>query len=242
MKMRKFVALAAVASMLIGSLAGCASGAAEETAGGAAAGDDAIQNLINATTGTVSLTVWASEEDQAYTQGLIDQFIAAYPDVSFDIQLGSESESTCRDTVLTDIEAAADVFAFADDQIQALVDAGALQPISAYYTYDVAAENVAGAVAAATVDGQLYAYPMTADNGYFMFYDSSVFTEEDVQSLDSMIAAAEAAGTKIGMDLSSGWYLYSFFAGAGLEVSLNDDGVTNTCTWNAAGGTGPGRR
>ena len=237
MKMRKFVALAAVASMLIGSLAGCASGAAEETAGGAAAGDDAIQNLINATTGTVSLTVWASEEDQAYTQGLIDQFIAAYPDVSFDIQLGSESESTCRDTVLTDIEAAADVFAFADDQIQALVDAGALQPISAYYTYDVAAENVAGAVDAATVDGQLYAYPMTADNGYFMFYDSSVFTEEDVQSLDSMIAAAEAAGTKIGMDLSSGWYLYSFFAGAGLEVSLNDDGVTNTCTWNAAGGT-----
>ena len=114
MKMRKFVALAAVASMLIGSLAGC-SGTTDETAGGAA-GDDAIQNLINATTGTVSLTVWASEEDQAYTQGLIDEFIALYPDVTFDIQLGSESESTCKDTVLTDIEAAADVFTFADDR------------------------------------------------------------------------------------------------------------------------------
>lgn len=234
--MRKFVALAAVASMLIGSLAGC-SGATNESSAGGAVGDDAIQNLIAATEGTVSLTVWASEEDQAYTQGLIDEFIALYPDVTFDIQLGSESESTCKDTVLTDIEAAADVFTFADDQIQALVDAGALQPVSAYYTYDVANENAAGAVEAATVNGQLYAYPMTADNGYFMFYDSSIYTEEDVQSLDSMIAAAQASGTKIGMDLSSGWYLYSFFAGAGLTLGLNEDGTTNTCTWNDAGGT-----
>ncbi|MBR1797387.1 MAG: extracellular solute-binding protein [Clostridiales bacterium] len=234
--MRKFVALAAVASLLIGALAGC-SGTADEGNGGSAASDDAIANLIANTSGTVSLTVWASEEDQAYTQGLIDEFIAQYPDVSFDIQLGSESESTCKDTVLTDIEAAADVFAFADDQINALVDAGALQPISAFYTYDVAAENAGGAVDAATVNGQLYAYPMTADNGYFMFYDSSVFTADDVQSLDSMVAAAQAAGTKIAMDLSNGWYLYSFFAGAGLELNLNDDGVTNTCTWNAAGGT-----
>ena len=237
MKMRKFVALAAVASMLIGSLAGCSGNTDETSAGGGAVGDDAIQNLIAATEGTVSLTVWASEEDQAYTQGLIDEFIALYPDVTFDIQLGSESESTCKDTVLTDIEAAADVFTFADDQIQALVDAGALQPITAYYTYDVANENVAGAVDAATVNGQLYAYPMTADNGYFMFYDSSIYTEEDVQSLDSMIAAAQASGTKIGMDLSSGWYLYSFFAGAGLTLGLNEDGTTNTCTWNDAGGT-----
>jgi arabinogalactan oligomer/maltooligosaccharide transport system substrate-binding protein len=218
-------------------LAGCSGNTDETSAGGGAVGDDAIQNLIAATEGTVSLTVWASEEDQAYTQGLIDEFIALYPDVTFDIQLGSESESTCKDTVLTDIEAAADVFTFADDQIQALVDAGALQPINAYYTYDVANENVAGAVDAATVDGQLYAYPMTADNGYFMFYDSSIYTEEDVQSLDSMIAAAEASGTKIGMDLSSGWYLYSFFAGAGLTLTLNDDGTTNSCTWNEAGGT-----
>ena len=237
MKMRKFVALAAVTSMLVGAFAACSTGAEDDSQGGAAASDDAIQNLIDATSGTVSLTVWASEEDQAYTQGLIDAFIAEYPDVSFDIRLGSESESTAKDTVLTDIEAAADVFAFADDQINALVDAGALQPVSAYYTYDVENENVAGSVEAASVNGQLYAYPMTADNGYFMFYDSSVFSESDVESLDSMVAAAQAAGTKIAMDLSNGWYLYSFFAGAGLELNLNDDGVTNSCTWNAAGGT-----
>lgn len=196
---------------------------------------DAIANLIAATEGTVSLTVWASELDQEFTQGLIDEFKALYSDVDFDITLGALSESDAKDTVLKDPEAAADVFAFADDQINELVAAGALQPVLATYTYDVANENAAGSVDAATVDGQLYAYPMTADNGYFMFYDSSVFTEDDVKSFDKMIEKAEAAGRQISIEASNAWYLYSFFKGAGLEVIMNDD-QTNTCNWNAAGG------
>ncbi len=211
--------------------------AAEEEAPAADASGSPIDTLIANTSGTVTLTVWASEEDQDLTNKLLEDFKAAYPDVSFDITLGAESESTAKDTILTDVEAAADVYAFADDQINELVQAGALQEVAAHYTYDVAAENVSGAVEAATVDGKLYAYPMTADNGYFMFYDSSVFTEDDVKSLEKMVEVADAAGKKIAMDISNGWYIYSFFQGAGLELTLNDDGMTNTCTWNAAGGT-----
>ncbi|MBQ6807224.1 MAG: extracellular solute-binding protein [Lachnospiraceae bacterium] len=210
--------------------------AAEEAPADDAAAADPVANLIAATTDTVTLTVWASEEDQDLTTTLIENFKAAYPDVTFEITLGSESESTAKDTILTDVEAAANVYAFADDQINELVTAGALQPVSASYTYDVAAANAVGAVEAATVDGTLYAYPMTADNGYFMFYDASVFTEDDVKSLESMLTAAEAAGKKVAMDISNGWYIYSFFQGAGYELTLNDDG-SNTCTWNGEGAT-----
>ncbi len=211
---------------------------AEDTAEDAATdAADPVANLIAATTDTVTLTVWASEEDQDLTTQLLEDFKAAYPDVTFDITLGAESESTAKDTILTDVEAAADVFAFADDQVNELVAAGALQEVAATYTYDVATENAAGAVEAASVGGKLYAYPMTADNGYFMFYDSSVFTEDDVQSLEKMIEVADAAGKKIAMDISNGWYIYSFFQGAGYDLTLNDDGVTNTCTWNADGAT-----
>lgn len=210
---------------------------AEAPADAAATNADAVANLIAATTGTVTLRVTASEEDQTLTTELIENFKAQYPDVTFDIQLGSESESTAKDTILADVEASPDVFAFADDQINELVAAGALQAVAATYTYDVANENVAGSVEAATVDGTLYAYPMTADNGYFMFYDASVFTAEDVQSLDKMIEVADAAGKKIAMDVSNGWYLYSFFQGAGYDLTLNDDRQTNTCAWNGEGAT-----
>jgi arabinogalactan oligomer/maltooligosaccharide transport system substrate-binding protein len=201
------------------------------------ASDDAVQNLINATTDTVSLRVWASEEDQEFTQGLIDEFTALYPDVTFDIQLGAESEASAKDDILKDVEAAADVFAFADDQINELVSAGALQPVNATYTYDVTGANSAGSVEAASLNGTLYAYPMTADNGYFLLYDSSVFSESDVESLDTMLEVAEAAGKKVAMQVGNGWYDYSFFKGAGYDASLNEDGVTTDCNWNDEGAT-----
>ncbi|MDE6405943.1 MAG: extracellular solute-binding protein, partial [Lachnospiraceae bacterium] len=38
------------------------------------------------------------------------------------------------------------------------------------------------------------------------------------------------------MDWSSAWYVYSFFGNTGLQVGLNDDGITNYCTWNQADG------
>ena len=70
---------------------------------------------------TIKLTVWGAEEDQTLLKELTDKFQEAYPDQTIDIQMGVESESTAKDTVLTDIEAAADVYALADDQINDLV-------------------------------------------------------------------------------------------------------------------------
>ena len=182
---------------------------------------------------TVALLVWVGDDaDQEWINGVIDNFKVANPGTKFDIKVGIQSESTAKATILTDITAAADVFTFADDQLGELVNAGALQPVS-LNVEDVIARNVAGAVAASTVDGTLYAYPATADNGYFMFYNKEYFTEEDVLSLDTMLEKAAAEGKKVSMDWSSGWYLYSFFQGAGLTMKLLPDGVNNESNWNA---------
>ena len=245
---KKFLALALATSMVAGVMTGCGnkevandSGDVEVTEAEAEpeaaveVNKDAVQTLIDNTKDKVQLTVWASEEDQDFTQGVLEDFKALYPDVEFDITLGAESESTAKDTILADVEAAADVYTFAHDQINELVKAGALQEVISSYTYDVASENVDTSVQAATVNGKLYAYPMTADNGYFMFYDSSVIT--DPSTLEKMIEDAKAANKKIAIQFNNGWYLYSFFKAAGLDATLNDDGHTNSCDWNGAGGT-----
>ena len=88
-------------------------------------------------------------------------------------------------------------------------------------------------IKAASHDGQLYAYPATASNGYFMFYNKAYFTESDVQRLDDMLARAAAAGKYVSFPMSDGWYFYSFFKGAGLDMYLSEDGITNFCNWNA---------
>lgn len=208
---------------------------AEEEAPAADTGS-AVDTLIANTSGTVTLRVWSGEEDQEVTQTLVDGFKEKYPEVDFDITVGVESESTAKDTILTDVEAAADVFTIADDQVNDLVNAGALQEVSSTYTYDVKNENSEGSIAAASVGDKLYAYPMTADNGYFMFYDASVFSEEDVASLDTMIEKAKAANKKIGFQAPSGWYLESFFGAAGCTCVLNQETGVNECDWNSANG------
>lgn len=196
----------------------------------------------------VSLRVWGAEEDQALLAELVEGFKAQYADyANFDIQIGTESESTAKDTVLTDIEAAADVFAFANDQLADLVNAGALQPIDdlndALVAYtgksvdDIKAANGEGSVAASTVNDKLYAFPMGGGNNFFLYYDSSVLTAEDVASWDSLLAAAEAAGKQVGMTFASGWYNASFFLGAGFTTGLNEDGTT-AIDWNGTSADG----
>lgn len=195
---------------------------------------DPISGLISATEGTVDLTLWCGEtpEYQNVMKELVEEFKTTYPEVDFNITIGAESEANCKDDVLADVEEAADVFVFPDDQLYDLVNAGALQSVDATYTYDPTTANAASTVEAASMNGKLYAYPLTASNGYFLFYNKDYLSEEDVASWDSLLAAAQAQGKTVGMEVSGAWYLYGFFAGAGLDMYRDDNG-TNICNWNA---------
>lgn len=208
-----------------------------------AAGLSACSRADTAADSAIHLRVWGAEEDQDLLSGLIEKFKASYPDVNLDISLGVESESSAKDTILTDQEAAADVFAFASDQIYDLVSAGALADIQKYeeafvrYTGrtvdDIKKANSESSVEAATVDGSFRAFPMAGDNSYFLYYDSSVISEKDAESWDKILQAAQASGKKAGMVLASGWYDASFFYGAGFTTDLNPDGTT-AIDWNGA--------
>lgn len=224
---KKVLSVLLCASMVATVFAGCggkdnASDGTDSAAGTPAASDE-----------TVALKVWAAEEDQDLTNQLVDGFKAAYPDQKFDITVGVESESTAKDTILIDPEAAADVFAFASDQITDLVKANVLQPVQDVDT--ISSENVAGSVEASTVDGTLYAYPMSADNGYFLYYDSTVVT--DPTNWDAILKDCAAAGKQAGMVFASGWYNAGFFYGAGFTTTLNEDGST-TLDWNGTSADG----
>lgn len=187
---------------------------------------------------TVTLKVWGSQEDQAMLATMVDGFKTANPDKNYAITFGVVSEADAKTKVLEDPAAAADVFAFANDQIKDLVNAGALYEITRNKD-KITSENMAGSVEASTVDGKLYAYPETADNGYFMYYDKSVFSADDVKSLDKMLEVAKAKGKKVFMDVSNGWYIASFFLGAGGTLTIDQNG-NQKCDFNNEDGVKAG--
>ena len=175
--------------------------------------------------------VWCSKNDVDITTQMIESFKEANKGTDFNIIIEESEDSDARDNILSNVHNGADVFPIADDQITSMVAGGALYEIEDVDAVKKA--NDESAVEAATIDGKLYGYPLTADNGYFMYYNKNYFSDSDVATLDGMLDIAGANGKYLTMDWSSGWYLYSFFGNTGLDFGVNDDGVTNHCNWNA---------
>ena len=216
--MKKLFALLLALAMVF-SLAAC---------GGESAPASAGENKTDAPTaeapaaggelaGTYDITVWCADAIVDLTKKQIEDFNANNTDgITFNATVEAVGEGDAATQMITDVEAGGDLFCFAQDQFARLVQAGALSKLGVQAAEMVRTANDEGAVSASTLDGDLYAYPLTSDNGYFMYYDKSVIPEEDVDSLEKLVEDCEAAGKYFSMETdTSAWYIASFFFGTG---------------------------
>lgn len=194
-----------------------------------------------ATEKKMRLTVWSEVEAHPLFKQVIAKFVEdyAYDSTSntkyaFTVTIGDEFAAAAT-SITQDIEVAPDVFGFPDDQLEILVTAGAIQEVTGASKTLVTNANTEASIASATLNNKLYAYPQTADNGYFLYYNKSVLDAEDVESFDGIIAALTAHSatrtdglkTKIIFPFEDAWYIPSFFFGSG---SIAYDPVTKTMT------------
>ena len=171
------------------------------------------------------IKIWVAEAAVEFTTQQVENFEAQHPEyANMTVVIQPVGEGDAASNMITDVEAGADIFAFAQDQLSRLVAAGALEEVAPENVEALVAENDAGSVGAVKMGETYYAYPMTSDNGYFLYYDKSVVT--DPSTLEGILAACEAAGKSFYMEINSGWYQTAFFFGAGCELTFdsNDDG------------------
>lgn len=174
--------------------------------------------------GSGNITIWVADNVVDFTKTQAEQFIAD-KGVDYTITVEPVGEGDAAGNVITDVEGAADIYGFAQDQTARLVSANALQQITGTgFDEWIAAENDAGAVGAATVGDNIYAFPLTSDNGYFLYYDKSVVT--DPTSLEKILADCEAAGKSFYFDLGA-WYNVAFFFGTGCTATYETDNDGN---------------
>lgn len=182
--------------------------------------------------GSGEIKIWVPDAVTSVTETLCNSFFEAHPEMNgYTVVIEPMGEGDAAGNVITDVEAAPDLYAFAQDQMARLVTAGALTTINGDYATFVKESNDAGAAAAAQVGSEVYAFPLTSDNGYFLYYDKSVVT--DPSSLEQIIADCEAAGKNFYFDTGS-WYQTAFFFGTGCKLEFETDedgnftGITNT--------------
>ena len=179
--------------------------------------------------GTYDITVWVGEAAVDLTKKQIDDFNKNNElGITFNAIVNGVSEATSADQMLVDVSVGADIYCFAQDQFARLVQGGALAELDAEAAKEVKAANDPGVVAAATTGDKMYAYPLTSDNGYFMYYDKTVIPEEDVDSLEKLIADCEAAGKYFAFETNtSAWYIASWFFATGCKSEWTTDDAGN---------------
>ncbi len=168
--------------------------------------------------GEYTITVWAAEKVVDLTKKQIEDFNNSNDmGIKFNATVEAVGEGDAATKMITDVEAGGDVYFFAQDQFNRLVQAGALGALGTKAAEFVQTGNVEAAVTAATTGDTFYAYPVTADNTFFVFYDKSVVKEDSLGDIAKMIADCEAAGKTFCFDLKNGWYLPAFFFGTGCK-------------------------
>ena len=180
---------------------------------------------------SVKLTIWVSEADKAFAGKVVEDFKAKYPDKNYQFVIDVQGENDVATRILNDVENAADVFSYANDQLSKLINGDALARIAGERLNRVTAANSKGSMesATATIKGEtgVYGMPYT-DNTFFLYYNKAYLTETDVKSLDGILSKCSAT-KQFAFPMTDGWYSTSFYFGKGLGYEVDyDDNLAET--------------
>lgn len=216
--MKKTLAIVLALVMVLGVIA-CTPKSATTTTAPTETKTETTTSASSELAGEYTITVWAAEKVVDLTKKQIEDFNNSNDmGIKFNATVEAVGEGDAATKMITDVEAGGDLYFFAQDQFNRLVQAGALGALGAKAVEFVKTNNLEASIPAATTDGEaFYAYPVTADNTYFVFYDKSVVKAESLGDISKMIADCEAAGKTFCFNLKDGWYLPSFFFGAGCK-------------------------
>ena len=216
---KKVLALVLSTALIATSVVGCGSKTVEETPAETQAATEAATEAVTDAPAeeeniTATLTVWAPSEDQSadngeWLQTMCEAFNAEHPNWDITFQYGVCAEGDAKATVTQDVDGAADVYMYANDNLPDLVSANAIAKLGGETADYVKSTNSSAIVDSVSIDGSIYGVPFTT-NTWFMFYDKGVYSDEDIKSLDTMLEKG-----KVAFPLTNSWYIAAFFVANG---------------------------
>lgn len=238
--MKKILAILLAGMMTATALAGCggsgeasstgdASKGGKESSSGSTAVEVSKDGIVDESyfgdEDNITLKVWAPDKAVNLVKSQIDEFKAAYPGKTFGkIEVVAQGEGDAATQILNDPAAAADVFSFASDQLNKLVNSKVVAKVA--FTDAVKEMNAEETVTAATVGKDIYAYPETNDNGYYLVYDKSVVSDAQTEKLEDVLKACKDAGKQFIFNCGDGFYACTFIFTGGVKIDGQEEDGT----------------
>jgi arabinogalactan oligomer/maltooligosaccharide transport system substrate-binding protein len=244
MKAKKIGALMLTSAIALSTVAGCGAEQANSANADSKTSETATTTAGDAApaaeTQDVTLKIWVPEEEVDITDEMVKKFDEAHDEFNITYEIAVVGIDEAPQALGTDADTAADIFYTPSGGVGDLAAKGLLLPITK--DFDVlAADLPESAINAVTVDGLTYAVPFSP-NTFFMYYNKDFFTEEEVKSLDTMMAKDLGDGMwNFSTQFTNSWYAEMFFLGNGCTL-FGEDGTDETnCSFNDANGFAAGQ-
>jgi arabinogalactan oligomer / maltooligosaccharide transport system substrate-binding protein len=232
--MKSMMKVASVVALALFALVGCKTGSASATSSAAASSAPASSAKTSSVAASsvdnsglkVKLTIAGPATQADFIKGQVQSFLTdnGYTGVTFEMMNMGEDKA---DSQITDWTTGPDIYAYASDKTLNLLKQGALAKVPTAYATAYKTGMTAGAIEAGTINEKMVAYPYAGDNGYFLFYNKDIVSDEQAKTVEGIEAACAAAGVKFGYPLETAFYSGAAFMtyGSRYNVTINDEGT-----------------
>lgn len=190
------------------------------------------------------ILIWGASDHQDIYLEYAEKFREAHIDQlkDYKFEFAGSGDSGAYSAMQTDPSAGAAVYTFANDMMANLINLGALAPVLGDNLAWSEENNIEAAVEATYMGGKSYAYPLQADNGYYMYYNKDAFKDTAVwdsatnglkadYTFRDLYAALDEKGGKwadgkVTWSIGDSWYTSGVFfsVGGDYKVTYDADG------------------
>ncbi len=231
MKTKRLLTTMLAMCMAAGTFVGC----------GASGNDTALSEKATTAKGTedVTLKIWVPEEEVESTDAMVKKFDEIHDEFNITYEIAVVGIDEAPQALETDADTAADIFYTPSGGVADLASKGMLLPITKDFE-TIKDDLPESALNAVTVDDITYAVPFSP-NTFFMYYNKDLYTEDEVKSLDTMMAKDLGEGKyNFSTHITDSWYAEMFFLGNGCTLFGEDGKDATDCTFNNAAGVEAG--
>lgn len=185
---KRLLALFLIVVMVAVSLAAC--GKSKDKA--SSKNKDGDENIEKEEKKTYKFTIWGSkadvsEENGSWLKTRCNMFAAKYPDDEVVFEFASYNDEKMIKKMEEDRDNAPDIFVFRSSQTDQLVENRLLTRLWGETEEYVISSNTTSIANLAKYKEKVYGIPVSA-NPYVLYYDKRVFAQEDMKSLDTILA------------------------------------------------------
>jgi len=164
-----------------------------------------------------TISIWTTANEVELIEEIIEEYNdTALPENQIKAEIETKDALRLPSEIIVDPSNGPDLFYCNDSDYKLLKENNVLLSLeNTGYDTIIRTNNSPISIKCASIDNELYGFPFSVDNGYFLYYNATYLSEDDVKTLEDILIKCDEYEKKFCMDVG-GWYTASWFFANGV--------------------------